>query len=103
MERAAGSSSNSTIFAPYIEFNSQTTRLAQTVFFDPTSMAGNIAQCIENCSRLGLAVRGAILERILEVLSAGAYKLEVAEICMTMGDALLGVYKVDSMPIRRLR
>ena len=103
IDKATTTSSISAAFAPESTLNVLINRLIQTILFDHTSMSGNVAHCLEKCSRLGPTVRGAMIERVLETLSDAAYRPEIAEICISMGDVLLDVYKADKTPIRRLR
>jgi len=103
VEKGAATSSIRSVFEPLTEVNIAINRMVHTVMFDGSSLSENLTVCLQSFSQHKASIKGAFIERVLESLSEGVYKPEIAEICLHMGDALLLIYQPDTMPIRRSR
>jgi hypothetical protein len=92
-------------FAHHSELEATFSRLGPLILSDPLVVRGEMAAfavAMEE-KQLSAVVKGGLLERLFVLLQDGEHRPEVAELMIQLGEEVLGDYKAETMPIRRLR
>ena len=103
IEKDSKTASPFTIISALSDVSSCISRLAPTILSEVDAISSETTVFLHQLDRLPMSVKGALVEQIMDLLGEASYKIEVAQVCLVLGDWLLGLYNISSMPIRRLR
>ncbi|ODO11404.1 hypothetical protein I350_00183 [Cryptococcus amylolentus CBS 6273] len=100
---SASSQPVSVILKPFPDLHNTLQRVSTFIFYDPSQAVSFGTDVVEAMGkRLQPFEAGAIGEKLMETIEEGAWKGEVAEIALDIGEGLLGLYD-GQYPLRRLR